>query len=293
MASTTGSPAYGEDRAAQGNNNRKDSTDASAMAERSGSGHSEFAVLLFAIISYSTVSISVVYFNWWVFTRGFKYPVFVSWIQQVVGFVMFYTGAMAGYVFPSLRPLFPVVCVNRRTAMQVAPLTSCFVLMVGLANICLQKTLVSTYMVARSLTLLFVIILSYYMLHQKQSIPTLIACSFMVLGFIIGSLDPSTLQIGGLIAGGVSSFFQSLYNVTIKKTLPVVHDNNQLLLFYNLALSSVLFIPMVLATEDLIVFKHVVGAVPETADRLWIIWGAMILSGECACYPHTLSGRFG
>eukprot|EP01053_Blabericola_migrator_P000974 Blabericola_migrator_1__973@NODE_1243_length_5009_cov_73_028329_g840_i0_p1_GENE_NODE_1243_length_5009_cov_73_028329_g840_i0NODE_1243_length_5009_cov_73_028329_g840_i0_p1_ORF_typecomplete_len434_score43_85TPT/PF03151_16/1_2e58UAA/PF08449_11/6_8e16EamA/PF00892_20/0_00014EamA/PF00892_20/1e07PUNUT/PF16913_5/4_1e10Nuc_sug_transp/PF04142_15/1_6e02Nuc_sug_transp/PF04142_15/1_6e08Nuc_sug_transp/PF04142_15/0_066SLC35F/PF06027_12/2_1e03SLC35F/PF06027_12/2_3e08CRTlike/PF08627_10/2_4e05CRTlike/PF08627_10/6e len=237
----------------------------------------EYGLLIFAILAYSCVSLAVVYYNWWLFTSGFKFPVFVSWIQQVVGTCIFFLGSQVALYFSSLRPIFPHPDFKPGTAWKIIPLSISFVLTVGLANICLQKTLISTYQVARSLTLLFVIILSYMLLKEKQTALVLVACGMMVVGFIIGSLDPETLSLGGLIAGGLSSFFQSLYNVLIAKTMPAVHGDNQLLLFYNVALSSFFFIPMTLIAEDLSVWPTAFGRVEGTS--MFVVWGGMALSG--------------
>eukprot|EP01055_Gregarina_sp_Pseudo9_P000292 Gregarina_sp_Pseudo_9__291@NODE_1188_length_1800_cov_62_628620_g1114_i0_p1_GENE_NODE_1188_length_1800_cov_62_628620_g1114_i0NODE_1188_length_1800_cov_62_628620_g1114_i0_p1_ORF_typecomplete_len458_score103_34TPT/PF03151_16/5_7e59UAA/PF08449_11/19UAA/PF08449_11/1e18EamA/PF00892_20/0_00044EamA/PF00892_20/3_8e10PUNUT/PF16913_5/3_4e10SLC35F/PF06027_12/1_9e03SLC35F/PF06027_12/5_5e10Nuc_sug_transp/PF04142_15/90Nuc_sug_transp/PF04142_15/1_3e05Nuc_sug_transp/PF04142_15/0_013CRTlike/PF08627_10/0_00099CRTl len=258
------------------------STD-SASESDSGKGESwgeffeEYSLLIFAILAYSCTSLAVVYYNWWLFTSGFKFPVFVSWIQQVVGLIIFFVGSKAALFFSSLRPIFPHADFNMATCWKVVPLSVSFVLTIGLANICLQKTLISTYQVARSLTLLFVIVLSYLLLKEKQNAPVLIACGLMVIGFVIGSLDPETLSLGGLIAGGFSSFFQSLYNVLIKKTMPVVHGDAQLLLYYNVLMSSVLFIPMALLSEDLNSWRTAFGQVPDT--NMLVVWGGMALSG--------------
>eukprot|EP01054_Gregarina_sp_Poly1_P006513 Gregarina_sp_Poly_1__6512@NODE_348_length_9346_cov_198_894493_g291_i0_p2_GENE_NODE_348_length_9346_cov_198_894493_g291_i0NODE_348_length_9346_cov_198_894493_g291_i0_p2_ORF_typecomplete_len465_score50_94TPT/PF03151_16/4e59UAA/PF08449_11/22UAA/PF08449_11/2_3e18EamA/PF00892_20/0_0014EamA/PF00892_20/1_1e09PUNUT/PF16913_5/7_3e10SLC35F/PF06027_12/4_1e02SLC35F/PF06027_12/6_7e10Nuc_sug_transp/PF04142_15/22Nuc_sug_transp/PF04142_15/6_1e06Nuc_sug_transp/PF04142_15/0_027CRTlike/PF08627_10/4_4e05CRTlike/PF0 len=254
------------------------SNSASELSKESwGEFLEEYSLLIFAILAYSCTSLAVVYFNWWLFTSGFKFPVFVSWIQQVVGLLIFFVGSKAALYFSSLRPIFPHADFSLPTCWKVVPLSVSFVLTIGLANICLQKTLISTYQVARSLTLLFVIVLSYLLLKEKQTTAVLIACGLMVVGFVIGSLDPETLSLGGLIAGGFSSFFQSLYNVLIKKTMPAVHNDNQLLLYYNVMLSSVLFIPMALLSEDLGSWKQAFGAVPDT--NMLVVWGGMALSG--------------
>lgn len=236
-------------------------------------------LLIFGIGSYCFVSLATVYFNWWLFTSGFKYPVFVSWIQQCIGLILFYLGSQAGRLFPSLRRVFPVANFSVPVLWKVLPLSVSFVLSVGLSNICLQRTLISTYQVARSLTLLFVIILSYFLLGERQTPVVLLACGLMVVGFVVGSLDPTTLSLGGLIAGGFSSLFQSLYNVLIKRTLPYTEGDNQRLLNYNVLLSSFLFLPMTLVSEPLTNFKQALGLDPN-GPKLLTVWGGMLLSGK-------------
>lgn len=274
---TTSSNCSDPNNGGRGGSNSDDDILREAGHETWGEFFEEYSLLIFAILAYSCTSLAVVYYNWWLFTSGFKYPVFVSWIQQVTGCCIFFLGSKAALYFSSLRPIFPHADFNISTCWKVIPLSVSFVLTVGLANICLQKTLISTYQVARSLTLLFVIVLSYLLLKEKQNAPVLIACGLMVIGFVIGSLDPETLSLGGLIAGGFSSFFQSLYNVLIKRTMPAVHGDAQLLLYYNVLMSSFLFIPMALLSEDLSSWRTAFGQVPGT--NLFLVWGGMALSG--------------
>eukprot|EP01069_Polyplicarium_translucidae_P004632 Polyplicarium_translucidae@DN2623_c0_g1_i5.p1 len=59
-----------------------------------------------------------------------------------------------------------------------------------------------------------------------------------------GSLDTKTLSIGGIASGAASSVFQALYNVMIKRSLPLVNGDTNVLLVYNVGLSSLLFIPV-------------------------------------------------
>lgn len=243
---------------------------------------SDFALLVFAVTSYSVVSIGIVYYNWWLFNSGFEFPVFVSWVQQLVGLLLFLMGSAAASRYKALSPIFPSASIDPKVALRCLPVSFTFVMTIGLSNICLQRVLISTYQVARSLTLPFVIVLSYVVLRERQSFAILVACALMVIGFVIGSLDPSTLSLVGLLAGGFSSLFQSLYNVLIKSSLPHVNHNNQKLVFYNVLLSSFLFLPMVFVVEGTVPWRKAFRSNPGTLEAprtLWLVWGSMALSG--------------
>jgi len=149
---------------------------------------------------------------------------------------------------------------------------------VGLANLCLKHVHVATYQVARSLTIIFTVGLSYLILHQSQSAAVLGACGMMVTGFIVSSLDTSEsgLSLAGILAGGTSSFFQALYQVFIKKTIVHTDNNSNLLLFYNLFLSSFLFVPVIFLLNESEAFFGLPG--PGHAD-FWIVWPSLVVSG--------------
>ncbi|EZG73003.1 putative GDP-fucose transporter [Gregarina niphandrodes] len=232
--------------------------------------------LAFAITAYCVTSLAVVYFNWWLFTSGFKYPVFISWLQQVIGFGIFLGGSTVALYFQRIRPVFPPPVFHKSVLAQVAPLSASFCLTIAASNLCLQKVQISTYQVARSLTLLFVLLLSYIILKQSQTPLVLAACVLMVAGFVINSLDPGTLSLYGVLFGALSSFFQALYNVLIKFTLPAVENNNQMLLFYNVLLSSFLFVPVVFVSEGMEPFWQSINAAEHS---MFVVWGGILVSG--------------
>jgi len=239
---------------------------------------SQLSHVVFAICLYCFLSLAIVYFNRWLFTKGYPYPVFVSWIQQVVGLLVFVWLGSFGRFSKTMAKLFPLQWLDPKVMWKVIPLTICFVGMVGLANVCLKHVLVATYQVARSLTIIFTVFLSYLILSQSQSMSVLGACGMMVTGFIISSLDTSEsgLSLPGILAGGTSSFFQALYQVFIKKSIVYTDNNSNLLLFYNLFLSSFIFIPVVFLLNESEAFLRLPG--PGHPD-FWVVWPSLFVSG--------------
>eukprot|EP00921_Rhytidocystis_pertsovi_P027052 GHVQ01043604.1.p1 GENE.GHVQ01043604.1~~GHVQ01043604.1.p1 ORF type:complete len:516 (+),score=37.70 GHVQ01043604.1:213-1760(+) len=243
-----------------------------ASVEKAASGmmdkpeHYPLSHVTSAIMMYCFVSISIVYLNWWVFTVSFKYPVVVSWIQQCVGLCVYYLLSIIGH-FGGVEPLkvFPLRRPELVTAFKVLPLTLSFVCMVGSANVCLKYAQVSTYQVARSLTLIMTAFLSRVVLHQFLSFKTILACCVVVVGFFVGALDPSTLTFLGVLFGITSSFFQGLYNVMIKRSLVHVQGNTNMMLLYNLSMALILFIPIILLADETRAFYHL-----PTEPSVWL-----------------------
>lgn len=252
------------------------------------------AAVIASIAFYASVSLSIVYFNWWLFTSAFQFPVFVSWIQQVFGLILFIFLGLLGQKVAIFRH-FPLTFPKWETAKHVLPLTLSFIGMVGLANICLKFVQVSTYQVARSLTIFFTMALSYLILHESQRPKTMMSCALMVIGFIIGSLDTASLSLVGVIAGGFSSAFQALYNIAIKKTLHHVDNDPNLLLYYNLWISLFLFIPVIFISGEGSVFSTI--QLDPRQSMFFSQWGSLLLSGKyiimviyhfiaSSCYRH-------
>lgn len=228
------------------------------------------------MISYCVISISIVYFNWWLFSREFRFPVFVSWLQQVFGVFCFVSVGLLGKAFPALR-CFRSTWWRWPIVKKVLPLSVTFVGTVALSNVCLKFVQVSTYQVARGLTLVFTATLSYFILGELQHFATILACAVVMMGFFTGSLDPSTLSLTAAFAGGFSSMFQALYNVAVKNALPCVHNDANLLLYYNLSLSAFIFLPVIYLVGESSVWSELQWN--PAAPNFFSQWGSLALSG--------------
>ncbi|KAH0477086.1 MAG: uncharacterized protein KVP18_000163 [Porospora cf. gigantea A] len=102
----------------------------------------------------------------------------------------------------------------------------------------------------------------------------------MMSGFVLNSLDPSTLSAGGLVLGGLSSFFQSIYNVMVKRVLVHLNHDTNLLLLYNLIWGTVLFLPLVFFAGEGHAFLDLPWdpLTPEFSERWFALIGSSFLS---------------
>ncbi|CEL91689.1 unnamed protein product [Vitrella brassicaformis CCMP3155] len=218
-----------------------------------------------------------------IFTDTFKYPVFVSWFQQVVGLLLYVGLGELGAVFPpSMPPIVPRFRPSWRTAKAILPLTLSFVGMISFSNTCLLFVQVSTYQVARSLTLLFNLVLSYLVLGHVSSVKVRLACVLVVSGFLVGSFDPSTLQLLGVITGACSSVFQAIYMVFIKRAIIACNNDQNVVSGYNFLLASVLFLPAIYAAGEAHVWRELLAA-----D--YHVWGWLLLSGLLSSFFNVTS----
>lgn len=136
-------------------------------------------------------------------------------------------------------------------AIKVTPLTVIYVLMLAFNNLCLKYVEVTFYQVARSLSINFTILFTYVILGQKTSPPALLACFIVFLGFAIGSYGEMNFSLAGVIYGIGSSACVALYGIYVKKSLPIVGNNQYRLLHYNTTLAILILGPIVLFSNEL------------------------------------------
>lgn len=117
-------------------------------------------------------------------------------------------------------------------ALSVLPLSLIFVGMVTFNNLCLKYVKVSFYLVARSLTIVFNVVLSYLFLGISTSFPVIICCTVVIFGFYIGSEGEIDFSLMGTLFGVCSSLFVSLNSIYTKKMMPLVQNNSWILCYY-------------------------------------------------------------
>lgn len=235
--------------------------------------------VLESITLYMMVSISIVLFNYKVFSEIIEYPILVSWFQQLLGLVIFHLLKMnesrLGFC---LKEFAHFESFEWGVGKYMVPLAFSFIGMVSLSNICLKHVLVSTYQVARSTTILFNLLLSYVILKQKLSVTTVMSCIIVMVGFILGAFDSRTLNANGMVFGVFSSIIQSFYSVLVKKQLSMVNNNQIQLLYYQLYLSSVMFVPILIITGE-IGYLYTIFNFDQGVLRTCLALSCLIISG--------------
>ena len=69
---------------------------------------------------------------------------------------------------------------------KVLPLSIIFVGMITFNNLCLRHVGVSFYYIGRSLTTVFNVLLTYFILGQKTSLAAVTCCAVILAGFYLG-----------------------------------------------------------------------------------------------------------
>ena len=84
------------------------------------------------------------------------------------------------------RVTFPELELEAATMRRVLPLSLVFVGMITFNNLCLKDVGVSFYYIGRSLTTVFNVLLTYFVLGQKTSVSAAVCCGVIVAGFYMG-----------------------------------------------------------------------------------------------------------
>ena len=162
--------------------------------------------------------------------------------------------------------------------------------MITLNNLCLKHVTVSFYYVGRylftfisnvhhaanycifrSLSTVFNVLLTYFVLGQKTSFPTITCCAIILGGFYLGVFQEDvsgSFSMLGTVFGVLSSFFVSLNAIFTKKVLPAVDGNIWALTFYNNVNACILFLPMMLVFGEVPV---VVSFEYLTSPSFWFL----------------------
>ena len=225
------------------------------------------------VASYWTISISMVYLNKILLSPDISIPapLFITFYQCLITTLICYVcGTLSSR--GGWYSQFPKPELNLSTARAVMPLSIVFVAMITFNNICLKYVEVSFYNVARSLTLVFNVVLSFLLLGSTSSQKTLSCLGVVVLGFFIGSAGEMHFSFAGTLSGILSSLFVSLNSIFTKKILPVVNDNHWRLTYYNNLNALALFTPLI------IIFER--EQLVENIDKMGaIFWSSMTLGG--------------
>jgi len=140
------------------------------------------------------------------------------------------------------------------TCKTVLPLSILYTSMLLLNNFCLKYVGVAFYFVSRSLTTVFNVIFTYFIINEPVSRGALVCCGFIVLGFLLGIDQESvfgSFSLLGVMFGVSSSLFTSLFSIYTKKTLLKVDKNIWTLVFYNNINAILLCTPLLIVHGDL------------------------------------------
>lgn len=207
---------------------------------------SRYVKITLAVSLYWLVSIITVFVNKALLSElKLDAPLFITWFQCVISaflciflhiFSLFFPNILA---FPTGNPF------RLNTLINVLPLSILFMSMISFNNLCLKNVGVSFYYIGRSLTTVFNVLFSYFLLAQKTSFSACVCCGIIVMGFWLG-VDQEDLagsfSISGTVYGVIASASLALYSIHTKKVLPCVNNEIWLLSYYNNVYSSIILL---------------------------------------------------
>ncbi|XP_040574075.1 GDP-fucose transporter 1 [Lepeophtheirus salmonis] len=204
--------------------------------------------ILIVVVIYWVVSISLVFCNKALLSgsQTIDAPFFVTWYQCVITFFGCYA----------------VLCVQKQKSgdgksieisfeksEKILPLSLVFVSMITFNNLCLKNVGVSFYYIGRSLTTVFNVLFTYFLLGEKTSVRAVGCCCLIIFGFLLGVNQESegdSFSLSGTVFGVLASLFVCLNSIYTKKILPEVDGSIWSLQMYNNLNAIVLFVPLML-----------------------------------------------
>jgi GDP-fucose transporter C1 len=251
------------------------------------------------VATYWFVSISMVYLNKILMSSegvSISAPLFITWYQCVItALICWAAGKISetmqrrsdvlpmsgdadttnkGHGGKSFFSQFPKAEYHIDVAKKILPLSIIFVGMITFNNLCLKWVEVSFYNVARSLTIVFNVVLSRLILGSPTSLKTLLCLGIVIAGFFMGANGEVNFSMIGTMFGIMSSLFVSLNSIFTKKVLPAVDNDHWKLTFYNNMNAIVLFMPLMMyyETSTIIAAMNVQMVSP-------MFWAAMTVAG--------------
>jgi len=239
-----------------------------------------YVQILGVVSLYWFISITMVFVNKSLLSGSEKLeaPLFVTCYQCVVTVIACYILKWAAGKLPD-KLTFPDLTLDVNILKQVLPLSVIFVGMITFNNLCLQHVDISFYYIGRSLTTVFNVLLTYFILGNKTSLSAIACCGVIIGGFYLGVDQEDaagSFSLSGTVYGVLASLFVSLFSIYTKKVLSVVDGNIWRLTFYNNVNAVILFIPL------MVVF----GEVPT-------VTGFEYISSVKFWFMMTVGGVFG
>lgn len=241
---------------------------------------SKYVQIVFVVLFYWVTSISMTFANKYLVGNKFTdisddITMFVAWAQCAVTVSIVYViYGFKRYILRNKDTVLPSLKSSIIFEMNMILMILCFSIMLFLNNLTLKFVGISFFQIARSLTLVFTVIFTYFLLHKSQSMKVVLCCLVVVIGFIMG-IDQEkltgNLSLIGVFCGVVSSFFVALTGIFSKRVLDKI-DNSYSMLFYMNLGSTLLYLPFLFVFSQFNIVYH-----KKLSDSFFIV--ALMLTG--------------
>lgn len=241
-----------------------------------------------AMCAFIVSSIGCVYYNKRCYQKDLPFPVFMSWAQQLIGMAIMSTFLTVRGILSGNEEMSASIPLSKRLyrykyAVFVA---FCFCMNISLNNMCLKDAKVSMYAVAKSTTVCYSLLLQYFLLGIKAKLSSVLSCFVIIGGVIVGISDKEFgLEPRSFFMGTLSSFFQSLYSVAVKYTVPHCDNSTTELLLHVQELSCIILLALSVAWGETsrVLSSNVFAfaSAPLKALWLWVLMAGSAILAIC------------
>jgi len=236
---------------------RPDYSTNSSRSRRSQIWRESLKIFL-VVCAYWVISMSMVFINKYLLSSPdlkLDAPLFITWSQCVWTMALCWGAGKLGRVKPEWNFFdVPNIHLDLNLAWKVLPLSIVFASMITFNNLCLKYVTVAFYNIGRSLTTVFNVLFTYYILKEKTSFKALLCCACIIGGFFLG-IDQEkvggSLSLLGVFFGVCASACVALNAIYTKRTLPVVSQDIWQLQFYNNLNAVILFLPLMIVCGEI------------------------------------------
>merc|ERR1719233_2769700 len=230
---------------------------------------------ILAVAFYWFVSISLTFLNKTVMTGVYlnlDAPLFLSWTQFVMTIVCWLL--MSGLrkrikVFS----FFPPIELDLKKSRRILPLTLVFLGMIIFNNLCIKYVEVSFYYIARSQTIIFNILFTYYILNKVTSKSAVGCCLLIIFGYTLGVQSEVHFSTTGVFFGVIASIHVALNSIFAKKMLSeVVNESPELLMWYN-NINGIIILPILalFCSDELTTLRQPEAWEAMTSSNFWMM----------------------
>ena len=206
---------------------------------------------------------------------GLELGVFIVWIQNVVGSIITFFAITLNRKLCLKLPL-PYVDTAQLIHPDMILSSFSFAGTLIFNNLMLKYISVAFYQIARSLTLIFIVVLSMLFLKEKFSRQVFFSCALILFGFYIAvdvEMLTQDVQMVGVVYGILASFFAAVSGIFFKRFQNCIKVSSMQLTFNNCLNCALALFPLVLLSGQLVAFLN------SAIARDVLTWTLLIMSG--------------
>ncbi len=195
--------------------------------------------------------------------------IFVTWYQCASVVVIILVVSIVSR-FLGMEKKIPSIELDTVLNSDILSLSFAFVVSLTMNNLLLKHISVSFYQVARSLTLIFSILLTMCMLLKTPSYQVILSCLLIMCGFAVGvdqEESSGSITIWGILYGVLASFTAALTGIYFKRGESAVGGSALKLAYINNFNSMIMIFPLVISTNQL---SHILDSNVGSDPKLWM-----------------------
>ncbi|KNC82990.1 hypothetical protein SARC_04738 [Sphaeroforma arctica JP610] len=178
-----------------------------------------------------------------------SFALFMTWFQCAASMSVFYFAP-----FLNMGPAFKL---DPTVSREILPLSTVFIFMLLTNVYAIHHGEDTFYPVARSLTVILTVFLSYATLGHVTSAVRMVSVGIMVWGYLLADTQEVLLTMNGSLSGITTAAFVSVYAILVSQKLPSAGNSSWRLMQHNFVNTTIGLIPILLLSGQFTGLFHV------------------------------------